>query len=221
MKRVVDLEAPLEPDHPCVLCLLPPRPPPAPPAPGEVPRPKFKLKAALSPRTIERLRAEYWEHVKQPVPLTFGAAELSPERITAVVPGKAWVVPSMLDATECAAHIRLGESAGLEPAIAASGAVGLRMLSNFVQGAVTTSPAPPLPRRAPGPTRYCKRVIACMDVRANDCGDLVVTKGDQYDVREQGDGGEVRNLGKPVDLCARYYDEGADEICVRGRAASF
>lgn len=29
-----------------------------------------------------------------------------------------------------------------------------------------------------------KRVIACLDVRANDRGDLVVTKGDQYDVRD-------------------------------------
>jgi glutamine amidotransferase/cyclase len=47
-------------------------------------------------------------------------------------------------------------------------------------------------------------------VRSNDDGDLVVTKGDQYDVREQG--GEVRNLGKPVDLARRYYEEGADEI---------
>lgn len=37
-----------------------------------------------------------------------------------------------------------------------------------------------------------KRVIACLDVRANDAGDLVVTKGDQYDVREtDGQGGEV------------------------------
>jgi glutamine amidotransferase/cyclase len=44
-------------------------------------------------------------------------------------------------------------------------------------------------------TRCCKRVIACLDVRANDNGDLVVTKGDQYDVRG---GGDVRNLGKPV-----------------------
>jgi glutamine amidotransferase/cyclase len=37
----------------------------------------------------------------------------------------------------------------------------------------------------------------------------VVTKGDQYDVRENGN---VRNLGKPVDLARRYYEEGADEI---------
>ena len=39
------------------------------------------------------------------------------------------------------------------------------------------------------PTRLAKRIIACLDVRSNDSGDLVVTKGDQYDVRE---GGEVR-----------------------------
>jgi glutamine amidotransferase/cyclase len=43
----------------------------------------------------------------------------------------------------------------------------------------------------------------------------VVTKGDQYDVREKpgaADKGNVRNLGKPVDLARRYYEEGADEI---------
>ena len=54
-----------------------------------------------------------------------------------------------------------------------------------------------------------KRIIACLDVRTNDNGDLVVTKGDQYDVR---DAGEVRNLGKPVELARRYYEEGADEV---------
>lgn len=36
----------------------------------------------------------------------------------------------------------------------------------------------------------CMQVIACLDVRSNDSGDLVVTKGDQYDVREKS-GGEV------------------------------
>ena len=42
-----------------------------------------------------------------------------------------------------------------------------------------------------------RRVIACLDVRANDAGDLVVTKGDQYDVREAGSsagGNEVCTL---------------------------
>lgn len=37
-------------------------------------------------------------------------------------------------------------------------------------------------------------MIACLDVRANDEGDLVVTKGDQYDVREQTDENEVLYL---------------------------
>jgi glutamine amidotransferase/cyclase len=36
----------------------------------------------------------------------------------------------------------------------------------------------------------------------------------QYDVREATEEGKgaVRNLGKPVALAKRYYDEGADEI---------
>ncbi|TPX65178.1 hypothetical protein SpCBS45565_g05331 [Spizellomyces sp. 'palustris'] len=58
-----------------------------------------------------------------------------------------------------------------------------------------------------------RRIIACLDVRANDKGDLVVTKGDQYDVRERTtDGADVRNLGKPVELAKRYFEQGADEI---------
>ena len=35
------------------------------------------------------------------------------------------------------------------------------------------------------------QVIACLDVRTNDEGDLVVTKGDQYDVREHTKENEV------------------------------
>jgi glutamine amidotransferase/cyclase len=69
-------------------------------------------------------------------------------------------------------------------------------------------------------TQLVKRVVVALDVRSNDDGDLVVTKGDQYDVREKDDDqpdvgtgrGGVRNLGKPVLLASRYYTEGADEI---------
>ena len=61
-------------------------------------------------------------------------------------------------------------------------------------------------------TGLAKRVIACLDVRANDKGDLVVTKGDQYDVRETSGGRDVRNLGAPVQLAGRYFAEGADEV---------
>ncbi len=86
-----------------------------------------------------------------------------------------------------------------------SGSVGLAILKNFLADA----PAAPPPATSDRPTQLAKRIIACLDVRANDAGDLVVTKGDQYDVRESG---EVRNLGKPVELARRYYEEGADEI---------
>jgi glutamine amidotransferase/cyclase len=86
-----------------------------------------------------------------------------------------------------------------------SGASGLRVLKNFLNpDAVQTRPEKNLET-----TCLAKRIIACLDVRSNDQGDLVVTKGDQYDVREKG---AVRNLGKPVELARRYYQEGADEI---------
>ena len=56
-------------------------------------------------------------------------------------------------------------------------------------------------------------MIACLDVRANDAGDLVVTKGDQYDVRDKETAAnDVRNLGLPVQLAGRYFVEGADEV---------
>jgi glutamine amidotransferase/cyclase len=86
-----------------------------------------------------------------------------------------------------------------------SGEAGLTVLRNFLESGEADRPRVPTPR----PTRLAKRIIACLDVRANDRGDLVVTKGDRYDVREKG---AVRNLGKPVDLARRYYEEGADEI---------
>ncbi len=86
-----------------------------------------------------------------------------------------------------------------------SGAPGHQLLRNFILGGVKGTLPPSISTR----TRLSKRLIACLDVRADDRGDLVVTKGDQYDVREQG---EVRNLGKPVELAKRYYEEGADEI---------
>ncbi|MBT8341443.1 MAG: imidazole glycerol phosphate synthase subunit HisF [Desulfatitalea sp.] len=86
-----------------------------------------------------------------------------------------------------------------------SGDAGLRLLKNFLAG----SPLPAVQVQRNSGTRLAKRIIACLDVRADDRNDLVVTKGDQYDVRE---GGQVRNLGKPVTLARRYYEEGADEI---------
>lgn len=86
-----------------------------------------------------------------------------------------------------------------------SGKSGLSILNNFLESGTEKV----MPPRISTETHLAKRIIACLDVRTNDRGDLVVTKGDQYDVRENGN---VRNLGMPVDLARRYYQEGADEI---------
>lgn len=117
-----------------------------------------------------------------------------------------------------------------------SGATGLNILKGFLDhvaagtmATTTSTVAPSLPTptlsTATVTTQLTKRVVVALDVRSNDDGDLVVTKGDQYDVREKeetvtiatDDSGTsntraVRNLGKPVALAKRYYDEGADEI---------
>ena len=86
-----------------------------------------------------------------------------------------------------------------------SSKAGLTVLKNFLE----ESRQEVLPDIQLIKTQLAKRIIACLDVRTNDYGDLVVTKGDQYDVREMGD---VRNLGKPVELAGKYYEQGADEI---------
>jgi glutamine amidotransferase/cyclase len=86
-----------------------------------------------------------------------------------------------------------------------SGRAGLRILKNFL----TSGVKPVMPKVVNKGTRLSKRIIACLDVRSTDQGELVVTKGDQYDVRENGN---VRNLGKPAELAEWYYQEGADEI---------
>jgi len=110
-----------------------------------------------------------------------------------------------------------------------SGQAGLEMLKEWLAGGgIQSSPSSGAAARSSArrldairqPTDgFRRRIVACLDVRANDRGDLVVTKGDQYDVREKPtDGGvnndrAVRNLGKPVALARRYYEAGADEIC--------
>ncbi|KAA8627018.1 imidazole glycerol phosphate synthase hishf [Pyrenophora tritici-repentis] len=93
-----------------------------------------------------------------------------------------------------------------------SGAAGLRVLKAFLDQN-RLSPLPEKPSDADIREGLTRRVIACLDVRTNDQGDLVVTKGDQYDVREkEGAGNAVRNLGKPVDMAKKYYEQGADEV---------
>lgn len=126
-----------------------------------------------------------------------------------------------------------------------SGAAGLRVIQAFLEGRVwevitdprSTTTEENIAERPGGrvgevgsssTNGLTRRIIACLDVRTNDDGDLVVTKGDQYDVREKTSAsaapslsstttqkllaGQVRNLGKPVQLAEKYYLQSADEI---------
>ncbi|TIA89685.1 hypothetical protein E3P99_01939 [Wallemia hederae] len=112
-----------------------------------------------------------------------------------------------------------------------SGEAGLDVLNSFLKTPAAVQPLASLtsyPDAVHVPLNekddLVKRIVACLDVRSNDNGDLVVTKGDQYDVRESDDKPEsvdadaasskreVRNLGKPVELARRYFSEGADEV---------
>lgn len=109
-----------------------------------------------------------------------------------------------------------------------SGPAGLNVLREWIEqsrkGRLLAPSTPPcIPRPPKLKDGFTKRIIACLDVRTNDDGDLVVTKGDQYDVREKASplgatavstAGAVRNLGKPVTLADKYYTSGADELCL-------
>ncbi|GAA5932165.1 imidazoleglycerol-phosphate synthase [Sporobolomyces koalae] len=57
---------------------------------------------------------------------------------------------------------------------------------------------------------FTKRIVACLDVRANDDGDLVVTKGDQYDVRED----DEKDEAEPVSGAPEESSTTADSATV-------
>nr|VFK57909.1 MAG: glutamine amidotransferase / cyclase [Candidatus Kentron sp. UNK]VFK69722.1 MAG: glutamine amidotransferase / cyclase [Candidatus Kentron sp. UNK] len=132
-----------------------------------------------------------------------------------------WILATTDYGSRFVSAVQRGNVAAVQFHPEKSGAAGLSILKNFLVASDLSlsssadSQAAFLPA-VPAQTKLAKRIIACLDVRANDEGDLVVTKGDQYDVRERADKGQgdrrVRNLGKPVDLAQRYYEEGADEI---------
>ena len=63
-----------------------------------------------------------------------------------------------------------------------SGQAGLELLRRFLMAPAQLADAAPLAGEVladPAPTALAPRLIACLDVRTNDGGDLVVTKGDQ------------------------------------------
>lgn len=128
---------------------------------------------------------------------------------------KDWVSATCNYGGEFIAAIKKGNVHAVQFHPEKSGAVGLDILKGFLTGNNSDpGKASDLSEnRSPKHvSTLAKRVIACLDVRTNDKGDLVVTKGDQYDVRELSGEREVRNLGKPVELAGQYYKDGADEV---------
>ncbi|KAJ6424675.1 hypothetical protein OIU84_025445 [Salix udensis] len=121
---------------------------------------------------------------------------------------KDWISSTCNYGDEFIASVRKGKVHAVQFHPEKSGDVGLSVLRRFLlpKSSLTEK------RTERKASKLAKRVIACLDVRTNDEGDLVVTKGDQYDVREHAEQNEVRNLGKPVELAAQYYRDGADEV---------
>lgn len=128
---------------------------------------------------------------------------------------KDWVSATCNYGGEFIAAIKKGNVHAVQFHPEKSGVVGLEILKGFLTGnnsdpgKASDLAENQSPKHA---STLAKRVIACLDVRTNDKGDLVVTKGDQYDVRELSEEREVRNLGKPVELAGQYYRDGADEV---------
>ncbi|EOY31001.1 His hf isoform 5, partial [Theobroma cacao] len=124
---------------------------------------------------------------------------------------KEWISSTCNYGDDFIASIRRGNVHAVQFHPEKSGDVGLSVLRRFLdpksQGTKNLTQGKA--------SKLAKRVIACLDVRTNDKGDLVVTKGDQYDVREHTKENEVRNLGKPVELAGQYYKDGADEVLRR------
>uniref|UniRef100_A0A7S2RIR9 Glutamine amidotransferase domain-containing protein n=1 Tax=Mucochytrium quahogii TaxID=96639 RepID=A0A7S2RIR9_9STRA len=139
---------------------------------------------------------------------------------------KEWVLTTTHYGTEFISSVQKGNVMATQFHPEKSGSLGLDILRGFLSHKedpreftpYTSGKTEPYPE-----VRISKRVIACLDVRKNDAGDLVVTKGDGYDVREKKaetpkeEGppkkkGKVRNFGKPALLAGRYYEEGADEV---------
>ena len=134
---------------------------------------------------------------------------------------KDWVLATTNYGCEFVSAVQKGNILATQFHPEKSGKVGLDLLSKFLELSRNSSPSDSNLFPVQNGTKLAKRIIACLDVRSNDAGDLVVTKGDQYDVREREKDkiengklkkGQVRNLGKPVELAKRYYNEGADEI---------
>jgi len=193
---------------------------------GVVPGKVTKFKQGADNAVKIRVPHMGWNGVRSSDPLLQGISELKQVyfvhsyKAELCSENKDWVLSLTDYGSPFISAIRKGKVFAMQFHPEKSGKTGLELIGKVLQTCLTESVQPPLKlgnadRKNQVATKMCNRIIACLDVRSNDDGDLVVTKGDCYDVREKsadGKKGQVRNLGKPVALAERYYNEGADEI---------
>merc|ERR1711915_161474 len=82
------------------------------------------MPTSLTEEEKVKLREEYYESVKHAAEETFES--FCTDRVTEILPGKAWVVPNLLSEEECEQIIKEGEAWGLKRAAKATGSVNIR-----------------------------------------------------------------------------------------------
>lgn len=96
--------------------------------------------------------------------------------------------------------------------------MGLGIFKSFLDGSYLKGGKASAKAGPEHKTTLTKRIIACLDVRSNDNGDIVVTKGDQYNCREEASDGKeahIRNL--VCDLVCLLYLYTCFEGCLACR----
>eukprot|EP00656_Telonema_subtile_P020973 TRINITY_DN2201_c0_g1_i2.p1 TRINITY_DN2201_c0_g1~~TRINITY_DN2201_c0_g1_i2.p1 ORF type:complete len:318 (+),score=71.98 TRINITY_DN2201_c0_g1_i2:190-1143(+) len=84
--------------------------------PALLDHPEQMVPAQDPPKKIPQARSDYERTIDMPAARTFGAADFSSEGIVEIIPGKAWMIPNLLNPEECRGIISLAEQAGLLPA---------------------------------------------------------------------------------------------------------
>jgi len=127
LELLADFERPLDTaTSPLAQALLdPPRPAPV-SQHDTVPRKPCVLPRQVPASEVQRIQEEYWAHVAAPVPQCFAVHNLPDSCVTTIVPGRAWVVPNLLNAEECDTIINQGEVFGLEAPFKTQGVAGFR-----------------------------------------------------------------------------------------------
>mmetsp|Transcript_129 Transcript_129/g.167 ORF Transcript_129/g.167 Transcript_129/m.167 type:complete len:565 (-) Transcript_129:291-1985(-) len=133
---------------------------------------------------------------------------------------KEWILTSTVYGSKYISAVQKGNVMATQFHPEKSGENGLRILNGFLSETTDPDVVRVKSRNAEQVevAQLSKRIIACLDVTADADGELIVTKGDSYDIMEESkEGGEVvkkriRNIGNPLNMAEGYYLQGVDEV---------